>query len=111
MKIMSCDTFWAKIYIAGPIDKIEQVCREWCMKGACVTVTPTNYIYTMGEESGVEVGLINYPRFPKSKEDIFEQAEELGHMLMEECCQGSFTIMTPDETLFCSRRRGDEVVK
>jgi hypothetical protein len=105
---MQAQTYWAKIYIAGPIDKIEQVCREWCMQGACVTVTPTNYIYTMGEESGAEIGLINYPRFPKSTDSIVGQAEELAQLLLEECCQGSFTIMTPDTTYFHSRRSGDE---
>ncbi|MCP3668941.1 MAG: hypothetical protein GY814_00580 [Gammaproteobacteria bacterium] len=107
---MRCPTFWAKICIAGPIDKIEQTCREWCLIGACVTVTPTNYIYTMGEERGAEIGLINYPRFPKEPKDIIDQAQELGHELMEKCCQGSFTIMTPDDTLFFSRRRDDESI-
>ena len=103
-----CDTYWAKIYIAGPIVQIEQICREYCERGACVTVTPTNYIYTMGEEDGAEVGFINYPRFPKSPEDILEQAEDLGCELLEKCHQGSFTIMTPDRTYFYSRRKGDE---
>lgn len=107
MNSKRCDTYWAKIYIAGSIDKIEQVCREWCMRGACVTVTPTNYIYTMGEERGAEVGFINYPRFPKSKEEILCNAQELADELMERCCQGSYTIMTPDGTTFYSRR-GDE---
>ena len=103
-----CKTYWAKIYIAGPIEQIEQVCRAFCERGACVTVTPTNYIYTMGEESGAEIGLINYPRFPKEPADIFEMAEDLACDLLEQCHQGSFTIMTPDDTYFYSRRSGDE---
>jgi len=102
-----CNTFWAKIYIAGPIAQIEQTCREFVMKGACVTVTPTNYIYTMGEESGAEIGLINYPRFPKESIDIEMDAEALGFALMEDCCQGSFTVMSSRTTTFYSRR-GDE---
>lgn len=106
--IKQCETYWAKIYIAGPLPIIEQVCREWCMQGACVTVTPTNYIYTMGEEGGVEIGIINYPRFPKSNETIFKQAEDLASELLHQCCQGSFTIMTPDTTYFYSRRTGEE---
>lgn len=108
MNVMQCETFWVKIYIAGDLSMIEQVCREWCMRGACVTVTPTNYIYTMGEESGVEIGFINYPRFPKSKGMILGAAEELADELMERCCQGSYTIMTPVTTYFYSRRSGDE---
>ena len=117
MNTTRCSTFWAKIYMAGDLNTIEQVCREWCMKGACVTVTPTNYIYTMGEESGAEIGFIHYPRFAKdqtkvatmeTKKQILESAEELGQELLEKCYQGSFTIMTPDDTFFFSRRSGDE---
>ena len=117
MKEMRCSTFWANIYIAGPVPQIEQTCREWTLKGACVTVTPTNYVYTMGEESGAIIGLIHYPRFaldqtvvPKmeTKEKILEEAKELGFLLLEKCCQGSFTIVTPDDTIFFSRREGDE---
>jgi len=107
---LACKTYWCKIYIAGPIAEIEQICRSWCMKGACVTVTPTNYIYTMGEESGAEIGLINYPRFPKKipKATLLREAVELGEEICAKCYQGSFTIMTPDNTYFYSRRKGDE---
>ena len=117
MNEMRCSTFWAKIYIAGPITEIEQVCREFVMKGACVTVTPTNYIYTMGEESGAEIGLIHYPRFPKdqtvhakmeTKAAILEEAVSLGNAICTKCFQGSFTVMTPDDTIFFSRRKGGE---
>jgi len=110
MNKMKCKTYWAKIFIAGPIAEIEQVCRSYCMKGACVTVTPTNYIYTMGEESGAEIGLINYPRFPKDfpRIELLEEATLLAEKICEECYQGSFTIMTPDDTYFFSRRSGDE---
>ena len=118
MNKMRCSTFWAKIYIAGPIVQIEQVCRHFVLKGGCVTVTPTNYIYTMGEESGAEIGLIHYPRFAKdatkcatmeTKKAILDDAEALGFKLLAECFQGSFTIMTPDDTYFYSNRAKDEV--
>jgi hypothetical protein len=101
-------TFWAKIFIAGPIDKIEQSCREYCLEGMCVTVTPTKYIYTMGEETGAEIGLINYPRFPNDPADITRKARELASKIMEDCHQGSYTVMTPDETVFYSRRESDK---
>ena len=108
---LTCPTYWAKIYIAGPVPIIEQICREYVMKGGCVTVTPTNYIYTMGEESGVEIGMINYPRFPKGNPEVelFNQAVELGNNILEQCCQGSYTIMTPQDTYFFSRRKKDEL--
>ena len=113
MNKMRCSTFWAKIYIAAPIRLIEHVCAAYVMKGGCVTVTPTNYIYTMGEESGAEIGLIHYPRFAKdktrvatmdTKKAILDDAEKLGFKLLKECYQGSFTIMTPDDTYFYSIR-------
>ena len=104
----TCPTYWAKIYIAGPIRQIEQTCREYCLKGLCVTVTPTNYIYTMGEETGAEIGIINYPRFAKDPNEILTVAKELAQVLMVDCCQGSYTIMTPTKTYFYSRRTQDE---
>ena len=106
---MNCKTYWVKIYIAGPIWLIEQVCREYVLKGGCVTITPTNYIYTMGEESGAEISLINYPRYPKDnpQEDLLLEAIELGGLICERCAQGSFTVMTPHDTHFFSRRKGD----
>ena len=107
MNIKTTQTYWAKIYIAGPIEQIQQIVRDYCLSGACVTVTPTNYIYTHGEESGAEIGFINYPRFPSTPDEIAENAEELGFQIMEGCCQGSFTIMTPEKTTFYSRRKGD----
>jgi len=116
VKQKTCITAWAKIYIAGPLAVIEQTCRDWCMEGACVTVTPTNYIYTMGEESGAEIGLIHYPRFPKvppgdshpiAQTMITEEAIHLGEQIMKDACQGSFTVMTPEKTFFYSRRKGD----
>ena len=109
INIKTCPTYWAKIFIAGELYQIEQTCRKFCLEGFCVTVTPTNYIYTYGEETGAEVGIINYPRFPKEPAEILDKAQDLGFALMEDCCQGSFTIMTPDETTFYSRRSQDDV--
>ncbi len=58
------------IFIAGDYDKAHEICRAHCdAVGLCVTVTATSYIYTGGEEAGVIVGLINYPRFPSEPAD------------------------------------------
>jgi len=104
MKTQTVKTYWAKIFIAGPIDQIKQVVREYCLEGACVTVTPTTYIYAMGEEEGVEIGFINYPRFPSTQLDLTDRAMLLGYLLMNACHQGSFTVITPSDTHFVSRR-------
>lgn len=100
-----CETFWAKIYIAGSLEVAKQVCRKHCMDvGLCVTIEPTSYIYTGGEEAGVVVGLINYPRFRTTSIDLYTKAFELARKLREELCQTSFTVMTDKKTFWESYR-------
>lgn len=105
MTVKSCDTYWAKIYIAGPIEVAKQVIRKRAKKqGMCVTIEPTTYIYTGGEEAGYVVGLINYPRFPKDAVDICNEAVDLANELRDETGQDSYTIMTPHNTVWNSDR-------
>jgi len=104
MKTEATGTYWARIYIAGPLNEIEQSCREFVLSGLCVTVTATNYIYTGGEESGAIIELINYPRFPSTEDEIYVKARDLAIKVMEDCHQVSFTLMTPTNTIYHSRR-------
>lgn len=98
-------TFWVKIYASGPIDEAEQIIRKDCLReGLCVTIEPTKFIYTGGEEFGYVVGLINYPRFPSSPEDITTRALNLASLLLEETYQHSVLIMTPIETVWITKR-------
>lgn len=102
---METPTHWARICMAGPALYAERVCAAFCLEvGLCVTLTPTKYIYTGGQEDGFVVGLINYPRFPSTPEEIDEKAEALGRRLMESLAQLSFTIETPQRTRWFSRR-------
>ena len=103
MDIGQSGTYWAKIYIAGDYNIARQSCREYCMKGLCINISRTNYVYAMGEEEGVCVELVNYPRFISSKEEILEDAKALGEKLTIDLCQGSFMLMTPDTTYYFSR--------
>lgn len=96
------DTYWVYIYIGGDVDVIRQACREWCWRGACVTVEPVDFIYTGGEEAGVRVGFLNYPRFPAEPADIFALAEELARHLRRTAHQKSVLIVAPDKTLWLS---------
>jgi len=101
-------TTGVKIYIAGNYADAQRVCREFCFKyGACVTVTPTEYVYTGGQEAGVIVGFINYPRFPKSLDEIQDQAQELAKELCHQLYQKSYTIEGPNETVWFSNREED----
>ena len=98
------ETHWAKIYIAGPLHKAEDVCRKYVERGHCVNVYETNYIFKFGEQRGVVVEFINYPRFARTQEQLTTEAKELGLALMHEMNQGSFTIQSRDGTYFVDRR-------
>ena len=93
------NAYQVNIHIAGDLQAIRATCRKFCYeKGLCVSVTPTEYIYTGGAETGAIVGLINYPRFPELPEVIHECAGQLADQLMVDCCQRSCTVVAPDET-------------
>lgn len=98
-------TYWVKIFIAGPIEVAKQILRREAMaKGMCVTIEPTLYLYTGGEEAGYVVGFINYPRFPKEPELLFAEAKRIAELLRTETYQHSYTLMAPDTTVWYSTR-------
>lgn len=100
-----CSSYPVSIFMAGSAWEAEAVCREYCdATGFCVTVTETNYIYTDGREAGFIVGLINYPRFPSTPPEITARAIELGDLLRERLDQQSYSIQTPERTLWRSWR-------
>jgi ferredoxin len=94
-----------RIWIAGDAAVARQVCREYCMTvGLCVTVTPTDFIYTGGQEAGVVVGLLNYPRFPDKPPALAEKAMQLAGRLRAALCQHSVLVEGPDITTWISER-------
>lgn len=94
-----------KIWMAGNVADAERVCRQYCWEaGLCVTVTPTNYIYTGGSQSGFVVGLINYARFPvEESSELLQKAEELAKRLMTDLYQMSCSIETPTDSYYYER--------
>lgn len=112
--MVSVDTYWANIFVGFKnmetgevydIAKARKVCSDYANSvGLCVTLTPTEYIYTSKEgelrgEAGVIVGLINYPRFPAVPSEIRHHASVLAKKLKEVYEQYRVTIMFPDETV------------
>ena len=94
------------IFIAGDHAKALELSRAYCdQTGFCVTITPTSYVYTGGQESGVIVGLINYPRFPSEPRAIWHRAEELASQLRDALGQESYAIQAPDKTVWFSHRK------
>lgn len=99
-------TYWAKIYSSGPIEVAKQIIRRDCQRvGLCVTIEPTTFVYVGGEENGFVVGLINYPRFPATNDEIWNRAVELARLLLDETYQDSTLIMSPDNTLWITKRK------
>lgn len=85
------------------IDEAREVCRAYCDEvGLCVTLTPTEYVYTDGGEPGCVVGLINYPRFPSDAETIRAHALTLARRLLAALGQMRMTAVFPDETVMLS---------
>lgn len=69
-----------------------------------MTIEPTLFIYTGGEESGFVVGILNYPRFPATPESINATARELALGLLDATCQDSALIVTPETTTWLTKR-------
>lgn len=70
--------------------------------GLCVSVTDTTYCYTNGNEPGLIVGLINYPRFPSTPEQIKAHALILAELLLKTCKQMKVSVILPTETVMLS---------
>lgn len=92
-------TYRVAVYVAGDIGSIKAVLREECYEhGLCVTVEPTLFIYTGGEELGAVVGLVNYPRFPSSRRALFGRATALAKKLVTRCNQRTALVVGDDKT-------------
>ncbi len=104
-KLCAEPTFYARIYMSGPIEIAKQALRQECLReGLCVTVEPTTFVYTGGEEAGFVVGLLDYPRFPSGKEKVLARARQVATLLLEATCQHSAMIQTPEQTIWWTTR-------
>lgn len=92
------------IFIAGDLHTARHAIRKFCLEGLCVSITATDFAYTCGLESGVKVGLVNYPRFPNIPEKIQATAERLAMFLMNELVQSSALVITPDNSVWLTTR-------
>jgi hypothetical protein len=98
-------SFNVDIHMAGDIQRAGQLIQSLCIvKGMCVSLTPQSFIYTGGREEGFRVGLINYPRFPCSPDEIVDKAKFIAEFLLTNLGQHSYSIVTPVETIWRSRR-------
>lgn len=99
------DGYSISIFMAGDVASATDYARKYCDdQGLCVTITPTIYVYTGGQEAGFIAGLINYPRFPKEPAILWQIAEDLAAYLRDRLYQDSYTIQAPDKTVWFSHR-------
>jgi hypothetical protein len=104
MKSKTAPNHQVRIYLSGPIETAKQVLREECLADPiCVTVDPTHYIYTGGEETGYVIGLLNYPRFPTTLEKLMERAVALAGKLIDRTFQRSGLVVGPETTIWVYR--------
>ena len=105
MKTQTEPTRVVKLYLSGPIEQAKQIIREHCYTvGLCVTIEPTLFIYTGGEESGYVVGLLNYPRFPTDAEALDNKAHVLAVKLLTGTYQHSVLVVTPEQSFWYTKR-------
>ncbi len=105
-------SFNVEIHMAGDINAAGLLIQKYAVNvGMCVTLSPQSFIYTGGREEGFRVGFINYPRFPSHPDEIKAKALALASMLMFELGQHSYSIVTPDETTWVSRREDTAATK
>lgn len=105
MKVATAPTYAVRLYLSGPIEVAKQIIRAAAIReGICVTIEPTLFVYSGGEETGYVVGLVNYPRFPSEPRDIADRARHLLHLLMEGTHQWSGLMVTPTTTEWFTTR-------
>lgn len=108
IKRITAPTCVATVYVAGEYaDAVASLRRQCIEDGLCVTITPTKFVYTGGAEDGVAVGFINYPRFPKTPEEIMARAVGVAERLIVDLYQLSASIVGPTETVWLTRRKED----
>ncbi len=114
----TCATWTASIYVglrAGytdrlvDADRVKREIRYFCNKvGFCVSVTPTEFLYTKtatadadprGDEPGLIVGLIAYPRFVEEIPSLVDKAMRLAAICRNAAEQHRVSVVFPDRTV------------
>lgn len=87
------------------LEEVEGICQRYVNKEKhCVTVTPTKFIYTGGNEPGAVIGFIQYPRFERHSQTLTNEAIALAKILLKKLNQCRITITTPDRSIMLSKK-------
>ena len=103
------NTYEVKIYVGlrigysdvyHSLEEAKQICQKYVDEiGWCVTVTETEFIYKGGNEKGIIVGIIQYPRFPLPTETINTRVFELAQALLDGLEQQRLSVVFSDVTM------------
>lgn len=94
-------TYTVRLYMAGDIEQAKACLRSECYaRGLCVTIEPTTFIYTGGEEEGFCIGFVNYPRFPSDPSELRARALGIAELLLPLLNQKSALLVASDRTLW-----------
>lgn len=112
----SSTTFTATIFVGRRVRRTSEVLpeevairvvQEYCDSvGWCVTVTPTLFVYKNGSEPGFAIGVINYPRFPSSFDELERRTLELAERLQVALQQLRVSVVFPDRTVMLTDEDG-----
>lgn len=112
MKMDSVPTFTATIYVgrknndSGEIEDYIvalEFLQEYCnINGFCFSFKHIDYIYKGGSEPGIEIGIINYPRFPAENFKLKAIALAVADTLRELLHQKRASVVMPNETIMVS---------
>jgi hypothetical protein len=85
--------------------EVDEFCSEFVKKNKIgITVTETQFYYPSMIEPGFIIGFVNYPRFPKSVEQIWELAYAFAEAYMAEFKQEICSLVAPDKTVVLGSR-------
>jgi hypothetical protein len=94
-------TIVVTIHMAGDLAEAKRLLRKACYyQGLCVTVAAETFIYTGGEEEGMRIGFVNYPRFPSDLSSIQDRVVTLAEQLVVDLCQKTALVVGPVETVW-----------
>jgi hypothetical protein len=106
--MQTTNTFTATIYIGSKegydgkshtYQEAKQILQNYCNNVPYgLTLKSIEFIYKDGSESGFEIGLINYPRFPSNPEEITKKAIEIAEIFKKEFNQYRISIVCSDKT-------------
>lgn len=108
MRVADEPAYSVNVYIGGDWEQAREALQDYVDDvGLCVTVTPTEFVYTGGCEPGIVVGLVNYPRFPSNPTAIWHHAEAIAHRLLDDLHQDTALIQSVTLARWLTRRKID----